>query len=182
MSTENLENVKKKDIELECQTDLTGQHILEMQQCINTMTCELAELKKKLLETDLTEDNLKDNDEKTALYTGLPIFLVFIQVLKLCDAFMLPTATNSLTKFQEILLVRMRLRLNIPFQDLAYRFGISRGVNPGGMGGTRPPPIFRLGGDEYLIVPPQISQSVHSLGDGMALSLFYQSLPSSRGH
>ena len=126
MSTENLENAKKKGIELECQTDLTGQHILEMQQCINTMTCELAELKKKLLETDLTEDNLKDNDEKTALYTGLPIFLVFIQVLKLCDAFVLPTATNSLTKFQELLLVLMRLRLNIPFQDLAYRFGISR--------------------------------------------------------
>ena len=97
-----------------------------MQQCINTMTCELAELKKKLLETDLTEDNLKDNDENTAFYTGLPNFLVFIQVLKLCDAFVLSTATNSLTKFQELLLVLMRLRLNIPFQDLAYRFGISR--------------------------------------------------------
>ena len=41
------------------------------------MTCEIAELKKKLLETDLTENNLKDNDEKTAFYTGLPNFLVY---------------------------------------------------------------------------------------------------------
>ena len=120
---ENLKNVESS--ESECQTDLTGQKILEMQQCINTMTCELNELKKKLLETDLTEDSFKDNDEKTTFYTGLPNFLVFIQVMKLCEAFVLSTTTNSLTKFQELLLVLMRLRLNMPFQDLAYRFQIS---------------------------------------------------------
>ena len=34
---------------------------------------------------------------------------------------------------------------------------MSKGVNPGGDGGTRPPPIFIFGGDEYLIVPPIFS-------------------------
>ena len=76
--------------------------------------------RKKFLETDLTEDSFKDNNEKTAFYTELLKFLVFMQV------FALSTATNSLTKFQELLLVLMRLRLNMPFQDLAYRYGISR--------------------------------------------------------
>jgi hypothetical protein len=126
---ENVENWKRiggiKCVEAECQTDLTGHQIMEMHQCINTMTCELTELKKKIMETDLTEDSFKDNDEKTAFYTGLPKFLVFLQVLKLCETFVQSTSTNCLTRFQELLLVLMRLRLNMTFQDLAYRFGIS---------------------------------------------------------
>ena len=35
-------------------------------------------------------------------------------------------SSNILTKFQELILVLMRLRLNVPFQDLAFRFGISK--------------------------------------------------------
>ena len=31
---------------------------------------------------------------------------------------------ECLTKFQQLLLTLMRLRLNLPVQDLAYRFGI----------------------------------------------------------
>jgi hypothetical protein len=60
---ENVENGKRiggiKCVEAECQTDLTGHQIMEMHQCINTMTCELTELKKKIMETDLTEDSFK---------------------------------------------------------------------------------------------------------------------------
>jgi len=36
------------------------------------------------------------------------------------------THQNYLTTFQEFLLTMMRLRLNLPFQDLAYRFNISK--------------------------------------------------------
>lgn len=70
--TENLENVK--GIESECQTDLIGQQTLEMPQCFNTLTCELTELEKKLLETDQTEDRFKDNDEKTAFIQSFQNF------------------------------------------------------------------------------------------------------------
>ena len=37
--------------------------------------------------------------------------------------------------------------------DFTVGKGLNRGVNPGGMGGTRPPPQFLDWGDEYLIVP-----------------------------
>ena len=43
---ENVEPVELKSSESECQTDLSGEQILQMEQCINTMTCELNELKK----------------------------------------------------------------------------------------------------------------------------------------
>ncbi|CAH3122123.1 unnamed protein product [Porites lobata] len=33
--------------------------------------------------------------------------------------------THSLSRFQEFVMVLMKLRLNVPFQDLAYRFMVS---------------------------------------------------------
>ena len=51
----------------------------------------------KIMETDLTQDSFKDTDEKTAFYTALPKFLVFLQVLKLCEAFVQSTATKGRT-------------------------------------------------------------------------------------
>ena len=33
--------------------------------------------------------------------------------------------TQSLNRFQEMVMVLMKLRLNVPFQDLAYRFMVS---------------------------------------------------------
>ena len=36
------------------------------------------------------------------------------------------THRNCLTAFHEFLLAMMRIRLNLPFQDLAYRFNISK--------------------------------------------------------
>ena len=41
--------------------------------------------------------------------------------------FVAPPATQrtKLTPFQEFVLTLIKLRLNLPFQDLAYRFGLS---------------------------------------------------------
>ena len=33
--------------------------------------------------------------------------------------------TQSLDRFQELVMVLMKLQLNVPFQDLAYRFMVS---------------------------------------------------------
>jgi len=51
-----------------------------MEQCNQNMTCELVELKKKILEADLTEASFKTSDEKTKFYTGLPNFLIQVQL------------------------------------------------------------------------------------------------------
>jgi hypothetical protein len=44
---------------------------------------------------------------------NIPKFLVLMQVLKICEALVQSTATNSLIKFQELLLIR--LQLDAPF-------------------------------------------------------------------
>ena len=64
------------------------------------------------------------DDDKVAFYTGLP-------TLKLLDALyghIAPRITRrslTLTNYQELVMVLMRLRLDIPYRDLAYRFGVS---------------------------------------------------------
>ncbi|XP_065068781.1 uncharacterized protein LOC135694051 [Rhopilema esculentum] len=68
------------------------------------------------------EDMLED--EKVLFYTGLP-------TLKLLDAVYEHVAqyvtrrSLTLTKYQELVLALIKLRLNVPYQDLAYRFGVS---------------------------------------------------------
>ena len=64
------------------------------------------------------------DDDKVAFYTGLP-------TLKLLDALyghIAPHITRrslTLTNYQELVMVLMKLRLDIPYRDLAYRFGVS---------------------------------------------------------
>lgn len=61
----------------------------------------------------LTENAFKD--DKVRFYTGLTSFIQLIPpVLK----------KGKLTEFQQVLLCLMKLRLNLLFKDLAYRFGV----------------------------------------------------------
>ncbi len=71
-----------------------------------------------------TEDYFRDSEDKVRFYTGLPEF----NVLKHVVDFVSPHVTRrskTLSPFQECVLVLMKLRLNVPSQDLAYRFDIS---------------------------------------------------------
>ncbi|KAM9354261.1 uncharacterized protein KZ484_012436 [Pholidichthys leucotaenia] len=69
-----------------------------------------------------TEESLTGNDEKVKFYTGLQSFQLLQELFfhierHICDV-------KGVSKFQQFLLTLMRLRLNLTFQDLAYRFGI----------------------------------------------------------
>ena len=60
-------------------------------------------------------------------YTGLHSF----EVLKKTFDFVAPHVKRKsllLSKFQEFIMVLMKLRLNMPHQDLAYRFNVSRSL------------------------------------------------------
>ena len=93
----SLDTEKCKNIEVACQTDLTVEkadvecqidftvlRVNEMENCIKSMTSELAELKKKLIKADFREESFQNSDEKTKFYTGIPNFLILQQVLTLC--------------------------------------------------------------------------------------------------
>lgn len=109
----------------ECQTSLTGSDIGKLESQFNNMTAEIVDMKKRIQASDLSEEGFEDN-EKTNFYTGLTNHSILMHVFNLLAQHISHTSRNSPTKFQEFILVLMRLRLNVPLQDLAYRFSISK--------------------------------------------------------
>ena len=89
-----------------------------------TQTTEFEYLFKRVVLQPFTEEYFADHDDRVRFYTGLPGF----DVLKATFSFISPFVTRrskSLSLFQEFIMVLMKLRLNVPLQDLAYRFGVS---------------------------------------------------------
>ena len=64
------------------------------------------------------------NDEKVLFYTGLPLPEVLEALYEHVDVHV-SRKSQTLTKFQERIMVLVKLRLNVPFRDLAYRFDVS---------------------------------------------------------
>lgn len=74
------------------------------------------------LVTDFNEDYFRNSDDKVKFYTGLPCYGVLNYVYELL-APSVSRRSQTLSKFQELVMVLMKLRLDVPLQDLAYRFG-----------------------------------------------------------
>ena len=67
-----------------------------------------------------------DND-KVRFYTGLHSFQVLMKTFHFIEPHV-KRCSMHLNKFQEFIMVLMKLRLDVPHLDLAYRFDISRPV------------------------------------------------------
>ena len=65
-----------------------------------------------------------DSDSKVLFYTGLPSLEILMVVFEHVSPHV-TRKTLSLDRFQEFVIVLMKLRLNMPLQDLAYRFQVS---------------------------------------------------------
>ena len=65
-----------------------------------------------------------DTEDKVRFYTGLPSMEVLMVVFEFVSPHV-TRQTQSLDRFQEFIIVLMKLRLNAPLQDLAYRFVVS---------------------------------------------------------
>ena len=80
-------------------------------------------LTKNLLLFSSQASMMKGSDEQTLFYTGLPSYKMFESLLNL----LLPLlkVSDCLSAPDQLLLVLMKLRLAVPFQDLSYRFHIS---------------------------------------------------------
>ena len=64
------------------------------------------------------------SDDKVRFYTGLPSYQILVATLNHVVPYV-SRRTQTLDPFQEFIIVLMKLRLNVPFQDLAYRFLVS---------------------------------------------------------
>ena len=79
-----------------------------------------------------------NSDEKVRFYTGLPSSEILMVVFDHVSPYV-TRKTQSLDRFQELVMVLMKLRLNVPFQDLAYL-----SCNANGSPDTKVPIIDRI--------------------------------------
>ena len=70
------------------------------------------------------EEEFRNDDKKVQFYTGLPSFdilnIVFHRIVPFVNR-----KSQLLTPFEEFIMTIMKLKLNMPFEDLAYRFNVS---------------------------------------------------------
>lgn len=90
------------------------------------LLAEVVDTKNKLSTHMLTEDCLKERPDMVQFYTGLPSFTILTALYTLLEVSVSHTSRNALTKFQEMIGFLIRLRINVPLQDLAYRYVISK--------------------------------------------------------
>ena len=96
----------------------------ETDQCYSYVNLRVNKLKLQACTGPLSEQHLKDDDKKVNFYTGLPTFSMLDFIVKFVSSGI--PFIGKLSRFQEILLVLMKLRLNLEEQDLAYRFCVSQ--------------------------------------------------------
>lgn len=108
-----------------CQTELTMDDIEKMEDVLRQNTTELGDLRTKVLDAQFNQESFEKNEDKTKFYTGLPNFLVLMQIFELCEPYITCGPMSVLSKFEQFILVLMKLRLNLPLKDLAFRFKIS---------------------------------------------------------
>ncbi|XP_066303870.1 uncharacterized protein [Branchiostoma lanceolatum] len=109
-----------------CQTELTGEDIDRMQCTVQYLTEQQDNLKTQLLSLQINENSFSNRgDDKVRFYSGLPNFLILMNVFQLVVSHVKCTSQNVISPFQQFILVLMRLRLSLSLQDISYRFGIS---------------------------------------------------------
>ena len=73
------------------------------------------------------QDYFRGDDDRVKFYTGLPSFEVLMRTFAFVEPYV-NRRSLYLNKFQEFIMVLIKLRLNVPQQDIAYRFNVSRSI------------------------------------------------------
>ncbi|KAG0411349.1 hypothetical protein HPB47_002621 [Ixodes persulcatus] len=107
-------------------TDITLQSLALVEDENRQLMSDLRDARAKLAAHCLDEDAFQENKDMVPFYTGLPNFAILLAVFQLIQSRVSHNDRNCLTKFQEMIVFLIRLRLNTPLQDLAYRFQVSQ--------------------------------------------------------
>ena len=85
------------------------------------------ELAKRLeFSHERAQESFEQDDDKVHYFTGMPCYAILMAVFKFLKLRITVHHRHSLSLFHQFLLVLMKLCLNCPDQDLAYRFNINQ--------------------------------------------------------
>ncbi|XP_018577280.1 uncharacterized protein LOC108915667 [Anoplophora glabripennis] len=121
-STE-LEYTKEGNRSVEVQTDMSVDDITKLLTDANFTTERIQLLQKELNILDISEEFFVNNDDKTFYFTGFPKTEMMMIIFKNISNFLL--VKSVLSPFKQFLLTLMKLRINLPFKYLSYKFGIA---------------------------------------------------------
>ena len=125
-STERTDSMETDELEhgTPCQTDLSGTDIDAMRNEISYLQDQNEELKEHLKKgSPYAMESLRDNDEKVKYLTGLPGYSVLHTLFIYLEDYI--PSRNSMSKFESLVLVLVKLRLNLSNQFLAYEFNLT---------------------------------------------------------
>ncbi|XP_049515020.1 uncharacterized protein LOC119433844 [Dermacentor silvarum] len=106
----------------EVTADLLSAHISSLEEENRRLQHDLASAHSRLAKAVPGDRNVfRSNPDIVLFYTGLPNYAVLEAVYSLVEPHVRHTLRNRLNKFEEMVVFLMRLRLNLPLQDLAYR-------------------------------------------------------------
>ncbi|XP_072176348.1 uncharacterized protein [Diadema setosum] len=115
----------------EVQTDFLATDISSLEERVQQLEKDNIYLRAQLQDAEnraklssLQEQDFKDNNSKLKFYTGLPSWQTFMALFTLITT-ALPRC-RKLTKFEQVLMFLMKLRLNLFDDDIAYRFRVSQ--------------------------------------------------------
>ncbi|KAL6100393.1 uncharacterized protein ACO6RY_07551 [Pungitius sinensis] len=106
----------------------TSDAAVQLDDVLQALRKENQTLRESVDRMSLSENSLRNDAEKVKFYTGLPNFFVLETVMWLLAPHMDGMKAAKLSKFQQLLLTLMRLRLDLRNRDLAYRFGVKVGT------------------------------------------------------
>ena len=117
--------VHENSISVPAQTDINSEHLCRLFDDLKFCNSQIYTLKAKQDILELNEESFKNNDSKTKYFTGFEnagmLFIMYDSISTSLSSH----PNKSLTTFQQFLLTLMKLRLNLPFKYLSYRFAIS---------------------------------------------------------
>ncbi len=109
---------------MEIQTELTAQEIDRLFQHYQEVVEERDRLSLQISTLVIDYEFFKEHNNKTCFYTGLTTWKLFERLFKLVEHFLPEHGNSKLSPFQMLALTLMKLRLNLTFTDLGYRFQI----------------------------------------------------------
>ena len=123
---EDVEIADQKEISV--QTDLTSTDLKGLDEDYQQRMSENLKLEEKLQSVECAFPDrgaLSNNNKLVTSYTGMPCYQVLYALFRFVAPGISVTTSTKLTKFQQFVMLLMKLRMNPPLFDLAFRFKVS---------------------------------------------------------